>query len=123
MMSTLTSAGRTGASRARFFLTASITATVFSPDWRRTSRMTVGAPFTRTAERCSLVPSSACPMSRTRIGAPLMVATTRSLNDRGSTTRPMVRSDCSCRPAVTLPPGRSAFCRTMASRTAVIGIW
>ena len=82
-------------SRARFALTASITATVLAPDCRRTSRMTVGTPLTRTAERCSFVPSSARPMSRTRTGAPLIVATTRSLNDRGSTTRPMVRSDCS----------------------------
>ena len=31
--------------RARFALTASITATVFAPDWRRTSRVTVGTPF------------------------------------------------------------------------------
>ncbi len=123
MISARTSAGRVSLSRARFALTASITATVFSPDWRRTSRITVGTPFTRTAERCSLVPSSAHPMSRTRIGAPLMVATTRSLKERGSTTRPIVRSDCSREPAVTLPPGRSAFWRTMASRTAVIGIW
>ncbi len=34
----------------------------------------------------------------------------------------MVRSVCSRAPAVTLPPGTSAFCRTMASRTAVMGM-
>ncbi len=123
MISSFTSLGSVGVSRARFPLTASITATVLVPDCRRTSRMTVGTPLTRTAERCSFVPSSARPMSRTRTGAPLIVATTRSLNDRGSTTRPMVRRDCSWLPAVTLPPGRSAFWRMMASRTAVIGIW
>ena len=72
-----------GLSRARFALTASITATVFAPDCRRISRVTVGTPFRRTTERCSLVPSSAWPMSRTRTGAPLMVATTRSLNASG----------------------------------------
>ena len=35
----------------------------------------------------------------------------------------MVRSDASLRPDVTLPPGRSAFCRTSASRTLVMGSW
>ena len=93
------------ARRARFFLAESMTATVFSPDWRRTSSTTVGTPSRRAAERCSLVPSSARPMSLTRTGAPLIVATTRSLNDFGSATRPIVRSDFSLKPAVTLPPG------------------
>ena len=62
-------------------------------------------------------------MSRTRTGTPLRVATTRSLNERGSAIRPIVLSDASLSPAVTLPPGRSAFWRMMASRTFVIGIW
>ena len=123
MISVLMSAGSRGARRARLVLTASMTATVFSPDCRRTSRTTLGTPLMRAAVRCSLVPSSAEPMSRMRMGAPRTVATTRSLNDFGSTMRPMVRSDCSRSPAVTLPPGRSAFCRTTASRTAVMGIW
>ena len=47
-----------------------MTATVFSPDCRRTSRMTLGTPFSRATERCSAVPSSARPMSRMRMGAP-----------------------------------------------------
>ena len=59
MTSILTSGGTCGASRARLFLMPSMTATVFSPDCRRISRMTVGTPFSRAAERCSLVPSSA----------------------------------------------------------------
>jgi len=100
-----------------------MTATVFSPDCRRTSRMTVGAPLRRAAERCSLVPSSEKPMSRTRTATPFSVATTRSLKPLGSTNRPIVRSEASLSPAVTLPPGRSAFWRAMASRTEVIGIW
>ncbi len=57
-----------------------MTATVLAPDWRRICSCTVGTPFSRASERCSLVPSSAEPMSRMRIGAPLTVATTRSLN-------------------------------------------
>ncbi len=104
-------------------MAASITATVFSPDCRRTSRMTEGTPLSRATERCSAVPSSARPTSRTRMGAPLTVAITRSSNARGSAMRPMVRSDDSREPAVTLPPGMSAFCRTSASRTVTIGIW
>jgi hypothetical protein len=62
-------------------------------------------------------------MSRTRTGTPLRVATTSSLNERGSAMRPIVRSDASLSPEVTLPPGKSAFWRTSASRTVVIGIW
>ena len=100
-----------------------MTSMVLAPDWRRTSSVTVGTPFKRASERCSLVPSSAQPMSRTRTGAPLMLVMTRSLKLFGSTTRPMVRSDCSRAPAVTLPPGASAFCATMALRTVLIGIW
>ena len=123
MISSVTSAGSRDWSRFKLALVASITATVFSPDWRRTSSTTVGTPLSRAAERCSLVPSSARPMSLIRTGAPLMVATTRSLNDRGSATRPIVRRDCSLSPAVTLPPGRSAFWRASASRTEVMGIW
>jgi hypothetical protein len=61
-------------------------------------------------------------MSRTRTPTPFRVATTRSLKPFGSTKRPIVRSEASLRPAVTLPPGRSAFWRTIASRTEVIGI-
>ena len=56
------------ARRSRLRLTASITATVFAPDWRRISSVTVGTPLSRATERCSFVPSSAQPMSRTRIG-------------------------------------------------------
>ncbi len=68
-------AGIWRAERARgSALAASMTATVFSPDCRRTSRMTVGTPFSRATERCSVVPSSARPTSRTRMGAPLTVA-------------------------------------------------
>ena len=56
------------AMRARFCFEASMTAMVFAPDWRRTSSVTVGTPLSRASERCSLVPSSAQPMSRMRIG-------------------------------------------------------
>ena len=38
--------------------------------------MTLGTPFSRATERCSAVPSSARPTSRTRMGAPLTVAMT-----------------------------------------------
>jgi hypothetical protein len=55
------------------------------------------------------------------MGAPSTVSMTRSLNARGSVTRPMVRSVCSVDDPVTLPPGRSAFWRVSAPRTAVIG--
>ena len=61
-------------------------------------------------------------MSRTRIGDPLRVAITRSLNERGSTRRPIVRSVCSRVAPVTLPPGRSAFWLASALRTWLIGI-
>ena len=60
-------------------------------------------------------------MSRMWIGAPLRVAITRSLKLFGSTTRPIVRSVRSCALVVTLPPGKSAFWRDSAERTAVIG--
>ena len=83
MTSSLTSAGKLRREPRRFSLTASITATVFAPDWRRTSRITVGTPLSRAGERCSLVPSSARPMSRMRTGAPSIVATTSSLNAAG----------------------------------------
>src|SRR5262249_884345 len=53
-------------------------------DCRRTSSVTVGWPLSRAIERCSLVPSSTRPMSRILIGAPLMLATTRSSISRGS---------------------------------------
>ena len=59
-----------------------MTATVFSPDCRRTSRMTLGTPFSRATERCSAVPSSARPTSRTRMGAPLTVEITTSSKAR-----------------------------------------
>ncbi len=59
MISSFTSGGTWAASRSRLFLTPSITATVFSPDCRRISRITVGTPLSRAADRCSLVPSSA----------------------------------------------------------------
>ncbi len=59
MTSSFTSGGSCCCRRANFAFTPSMTATVFSPDCRRTSRMTVGAPLRRAAERCSLVPSSA----------------------------------------------------------------
>ena len=100
-----------------------MTATVFSPDCRRTSRITLGTPLSRATERCSAVPSSARPTSRTRMGAPVTVAMTTSSKAFGSATRPIVRSEDSRSPAVTLPPGMSAFWRTRASRTAVIGSW
>ena len=99
-----------------------MTATVLAPDWRRTSRTTVGTPFNRAVERCSLVPSSVRPMSRMRTDAPPIVATTRSSKARGSARRPIVRSVASRAPRVTLPPAASAFCRTIASRTSVMGI-
>ena len=123
MTSSRTPPGIWGAMRARLCLAASMTATVFSPDCRRTSRMTLGTPFSRATERCSAVPSSARPTSRTRMGAPLTVEITTSSKARGSATRPRVRSEDSRRPAVTLPPGMSAFWRTSASRTAVMGSW
>ena len=43
----------------------SMTCTVFSPDCRRTSRITLGTPFSRATERCSFVVSSTRPTSRT----------------------------------------------------------
>ena len=100
-----------------------MTATVLAPDWRSTSRVTLGWPLSRASERSSLVPSSAQPMSRTRMGEPLRVATTRSLKARASASRPMVRRVCSRWSVVTLPPGTLAFWRSTASRTAVMGIW
>src|SRR3972149_6224295 len=51
-------------------LASSMTATVLAPDWRRTSRTTVGTPLSRAVDRCSRVPSSAHPRSRTRAGDP-----------------------------------------------------
>jgi len=57
----------------------------------------------------------------TKTGAPFTVASTRSLKSRGSITRPMVRKVSSRAPRVTFPPGTSAFWRTTALRTAVIG--
>ncbi len=116
------SGGSCDSTRASDSLTPSITSTVLAPDCRRMSRLTVGTPFSRAIERCSLVPSSASPRSRTRTGWPLIVATTRSLKSPALSKRPMVRSVCSRAPEVTLPPGASAFCRTMAWRTAVIGM-
>ena len=62
-------------------------------------------------------------MSRTRMGEPLRVAITRSLNAFGSVSRPIVRRVCSRWAVVTLPPGMLAFWRSTASRTAVMGIW
>ena len=123
MISTETPAGSRGVTRSRLALAASITATVLAPDWRRTSSTTVGTPFRRANERCSLVPSSARPMSRTRIGEPLRVAITRSLNCEASAKRPIVRSVRSLTSVVTLPPGRSAFCCCSALRTSAIESW
>ena len=53
-MSSVTPAGRRGRMRSRLALAASITATVLAPDWRRTSRTTVGTPLRRANERCFL---------------------------------------------------------------------
>ena len=122
MSSILRSGGSWDSTRARAVLIPSMTSMVLAPDWRRTSRVTVGTPFRRATERCSLVPSSASPRSRMRTGWPLTVATTSSLKSSGVSKRPMVRNVCSRAPEVTLPPGASAFCRTMAWRTAVIGM-
>ena len=123
MISSLTSLGSWVSIRARAVFTPSITETVLAPDWRWTSRVTVGTPFRRDSERCSLVPSSARPRSRMRTGEPLTVVTTRSLNEVSSASRPMVRRVSSRAPVVTLPPGSSAFSLKRASRTAVMGIW
>ncbi len=98
-----------------------MTATVLAPDWRSTSSVTVGEPSSRARVRCSLVPSSAWPRSRTRTGWPRRLATTRSLKSAELSKRPMVRSVCSRPPEVTLPPGASEFCRTSASRTVAMG--
>ena len=72
-------------------------------------------------ERCSLTPSFARPRSRILTGTPPTVATTSSSKACASGRRPRVRSECSRVGPVTLPPGRSVFWRTSASRTAVIG--
>ncbi len=122
MTSSFTSGGNSAAMDANFAFTPSITATVLASDCRRMSSVTVGIPFKRASVRGSLVPSSARPMSRTRMGVRLIVATTRSLNFAGSAIFPNVRSVFSRRSDVTLPPGDSAFWFTIASRTAVIGI-
>ena len=82
--------------RSRLAFTPSITATVFAPDWRRTSSVTVGHAVR--AARATAAPWCRPRRSRCRgcgSGAPLRVAITRSLNARGSATRPIVRSVCS----------------------------
>ena len=92
--------------RRQVGLDASITATVFAPDWRRTSRVTVGTPFRRASERCSLVPSSARPMSRTRIGDAVDGGDHQLVEARGRRRcGPSCAARSSRRRAVTLPPG------------------
>ena len=61
---------------------------VLAPDCRLTWSCTVGTPLSRASDRCSLVPSSAEPMSRMRIGTPFTVETTRSLKASGTTNPP-----------------------------------
>ncbi len=122
MVSSFKSGGSCDFTRAIPSFTDSITSTVLAPLCRRISRLTVGTPFSRDAERCSLVPSSASPRSLTRTGWPLTVATTRSLKSATFSKRPMVRRVCSRAPEVTLPPGASEFCRSRACRTSVMGM-
>ncbi len=100
----------------------SMTDTVLAPDCRRTSMMTVGLPSRRARLRCSLVPSSTRPTSRMRNGTPPRLVMTMSAKSAGAVTRPIVRKVRSLTSVVTLPPGRSAFWRTSASRTALTGM-
>jgi len=64
--------------------------------------------------------SSAWPMSATRIGVPVLVATTMSLNSPDASTRPSVRRSSWPLPCSTVPPGISTFSATSASRTCEI---
>jgi hypothetical protein len=102
--------------------TASIVSTVLAPLWRMMLIETVGTPLSVAIERRSLVPSSARPMSFTRMGTPFFVVMTMSLKVAGSRSLPIVRSVRSTCSPVTNPPGTSAFWRSSASRTAVMGI-
>ena len=106
-------------------LDASMTSTVLAPDCRRTSSDD-GRHAVRAAasERCSLVPSSARPMSRTRIGAPLTVAITRSLNvARVGDAAHRAQRAARCTPAGDVAAGHvGVLARRCASRTAVIGM-
>jgi hypothetical protein len=121
MISSRTPGGNSAMASARFSLTESITSMVLAPIWPRTSRTTVGTPLSRARLRCSLVPSSARPMSRMRSGTPSTVRMTRLLNSSGSVMRPAVRRMRSLSPAVTLPPGASWFWRARAACTSLIG--
>ena len=99
-----------------------MTATVFEPDCRRTSMITVGLPLSLARLRCSLVPSSTRPTSLIRSGTPPRLVIMMLAKSAGVWTRPIVRSTRSWTSVVTLPPGRSAFWRTSASRTALTGM-
>ncbi len=123
MTSSLTSSGNCALTRGITSFRPLMTSTVFAPDCRRMSSVTVGVPLRRENERCSFVPSSTRPTSRSFTGAPFTFAITRSSNWRGSVYLPNVRSVSSSLPVFTFPPGTSAFWRSSASRIAEIEIW
>ena len=114
--------GSCACNSASFALTPSITATVLAPLWRRTSSETVGHAVQPRDRPLLLraVLGVADVLDADRCAVHL--ATTMSLNSFGSAIRPD-RAERSARGPgpVTLPPGTSAFWRTIASRTAVIG--
>ncbi len=114
------SAGICACTRSSAVFTPSMSSTVLAPDCRRISRVTVGTPFKRATERCSLVPSSARPMSETRTGVPSRVATTMLLKSVVASMRPSVRSSSWPFPCSTVPPGISVFSAATASRTSVM---
>ena len=73
---TVTSGGSARRAASIFFLTASMTSTVFCPDWRRTSMMSVRVPSKNAAVRTSSAVSSMDATSRSRIGVRPALATT-----------------------------------------------
>ena len=100
------------------FLTASMTSTVFCPDWRRTSMTSVRLPSKKAPVRASSVESSTEATSRSRIGVRPALATTMFANWVDDSSRPSVRSVSSASPCWMKPPGTSTFSATIASRTA-----
>ncbi len=90
-------------------VTASATATVFSPDCFVTRRRTPGLPLMRVTDRRSSVVSRTSAMSRRYTGTPLLVMTTRSRISSRFSNCPWLRSRYVVSPSEISPSGMFWF--------------
>ncbi len=103
-------AGNDASSSSNRSRTSSDTSTVLAPERGAMPSPIATSPLQRAKPRIGSSPSSTRATSRSRIGAPSRIATTRSSNAATLGTSPWILTTVSRAPDSKAPPGTSTFC-------------